>query len=163
MKEKQAQTQNYNIDQLKDMGNNMSSQYGPMFKKYLDKAVQHAQPTEVQGEPGRLVPDPSLFVTYVQSIEKAKKVVEFSKLSNKLLQDLFKKQTELKENYTKYLATEQQLRPYVNVNSQTVLLNEESGDLVNTMNEVMGVIEQNVTDIKNISEEAFDGLQPIGL
>ncbi len=165
MNETKAQTnpQPNSIDQLRSLGDQLSQNYNPMFKKYLDKALQNAQPQEVQAQPGRLVPDPQSFASYVAAIEKAKKVVEFSKVSNKLLQDLYKKQSEIKEVFTQFSAVVAELKPFVNEAGRTVTLTEDSGDLVNTMNELIQTLEQNVNDIKVLSEEAFDSIQPMGL
>lgn len=166
MNEKTAQTPpppNYNVDHLRTIGDSLSTKYHPLFKKYLDKAIQHAQPNEVEHNPDKLTVDGNSYGHYINAVAKAKKVVGFSKASNKLLQDLYKAQASLKEDFNKFLLIEQEIRKYINHDGQTMLLNQDSSELINELHEVMKAMEETIAQIKSHSEQGFDSIQPLGL
>lgn len=155
--------QEYSVDQFRDIGNQLSSQYGPMFQKYLEKAMQHAQPQKIEQAPIDPTPDPNTYLIYIQSVQKAKDVAAFSQKSNAIIQKMYNAQVKMIEEFNRLRTILGNLQPYGNPSTKMLLLNEDSTDMVNDMNESVAKLDQFVSEIVTIAEEGFDNIGPFGL
>lgn len=153
---------------LKDRGGSMSQQYGPQFRKYLDKALQHAKPpidklkSKMDEFSGVNSPDSSATEGYNNAIAEARQYYkEVIPHTDKLLKDLYNTHTELKNAFMTIDAIAGELKSHFS--GGQLYLNEDSANLMNKLEEQKQVIRELVHKMVDGIEVVSDKLGGINL
>lgn len=135
--------------------------HNPLFRKYLDKALQFAQPTDVPK--GKEMQDVNGLAKYHQIVEAAKKVGDVANLQYNLVKQLDDNHRKVHELFSKIVLVENALRRFINEEQGTILLNDESKDLLEKLEDFYVKMKDLVVKSQEFVESGFDKINGINV
>ncbi len=146
------------LNQLKNIGDQLGSS-DPRFKKYLDKAIQFAQPAESpDGEP---IMDQTGYVKFTQIVEATKTVSDMANTVNDVRKKLQENQVQIVQEYSRIKVITEQLMPFIEPNQGVMLLNDDTRELLETLEEAYTNMSELIENSKQVIEDGFDKVNEV--
>lgn len=157
-KKKVAQEQIDHLKRLKDSHKELSSKYGPLFSKYMEKALQNAKDIKHEDMSSR-ISDPKTLGDYQQIIENVKSYATLVNDSHNMLVSVYQAHEEINRIYKRILIAEENLRSYIR--NDNIVLNDDSISTFEKLKELEGNMKTLVIKLKRHIEIGFDKLNSV--
>lgn len=152
------------LETFKNLGKNLSTKYGPAFKKLFDKTLNNAKPFDTEKQPlQQNIADPTAFNGYAMLIDSVKDISKLGKASQTLLSKLYSKHLEIKKEFDRVKLLDQELKPFINFEHKTIFINADSESLIKELTKSHENINELSDEIKQIIEEGFDNITSLGI
>jgi hypothetical protein len=151
--ESKAQVQTDYLSQLREIGNQFESS-DPRFKKYLDKAIQIAQPRE--SPDGNPVLDQTGYAKYMQIVEAVQIISKMANTINEVRKKLQEGQVQIVQTFNRIKVISEQLTPFIDPTQSAILLNDDTRELLDKFEEAYNEMNELIDASKDAIEVGFD-------